>query len=634
MTRNGRYPYSGALILLVVFAVTERFQFGASVIADEATPSGKAADQLPSVKFASGHYTGPIHIPHIARFRSLPMRMMLEPEFELTPSIREVDPGHMPLFDRVLRESLDSDLQEQAALGLSILASGSLADISGSLDILKEQLQKSTDASVRHASAMAVVAAGDTTAAPLLLSLCEKEGDAFRLVAEPGLAGWKYLPAVEFWQRRLSDRFATSVSLRLACEGLTAMKDQTSLGLLQERSSGPAGSFSSRMAAARALGQLHPSEAHETGKVLATGTIAERLLAVQLFANQTKESIQQLANLCRDQNSGVAAAAWTAMYELDSNKLTEHLEYGRQHSDAVIRMTSARVMRLYPSPQRCEWLSAMLSDYHLEVRNTAREQLVAVAEENTALKEQMILAAADKLLASADDWQGIEQSLLVLGQLRSADYSDRCVVLLDHPRNEVAVSAAWLIHLYPDDAINEIVQQKIVLKDDLLNQIPVPPGTPAAESLNLQVAHLLQFAGLQRLPDLLPRMEKSFSKSEPGGIEKRSAAIWAISLVRENSNDRELVKKLESRVKDRSGMMPEQPLVRHVCVRALGIVRSVDSAGVLQEAYEVDPPEELIPHAARWALPLIGHPQPPGVPAQKSYVGGFRLNPSRSTDVK
>ena len=81
-------------------------------------------------------------------------------------------------------------------------------------------------------------------------------------------------------------------------------------------------------------------------------------------------------------------------------------------------------------------------------------------------------------------------------------------------------------------------------------------------------------------------------------------------------------------------MMPEQPLVRHLCVRALGIVGAVDSAGVLQEAYEVDPPEELIPHAARWALPLIGQPEPPNVPAQKSYLGGFRLNPSRPTDVK
>ena len=99
-----------------------------------------------------------------------------------------------------------------------------------------------------------------------------------------------------------------------------------------------------------------------------------------------------------------------------------------------------------------------LSDRHLEVRNVAREMLFLVAEEQAPLRDGIIAMASDTLVADRDDWQAIEQCLLLLGQLRASQFSDRCIPLLDHPRNEVLVTSAWLLHLFPDPAVEDAVR--------------------------------------------------------------------------------------------------------------------------------------------------------------------------------
>ncbi|MEZ6042377.1 MAG: hypothetical protein R3C20_17880 [Planctomycetaceae bacterium] len=90
--------------------------------------------------------------------------MFLEPEFT-PPKHRTVHPEHLPLFDRVLRESEDSELQEQAAVGLTTFARESLADISRSFDILRRHLTENPDAVVQLQCAMALVAADDQDSA-------------------------------------------------------------------------------------------------------------------------------------------------------------------------------------------------------------------------------------------------------------------------------------------------------------------------------------------------------------------------------------------------------------------------------------------------------------------------------------
>ncbi|MEZ6042378.1 MAG: hypothetical protein R3C20_17885 [Planctomycetaceae bacterium] len=388
--------------------------------------------------------------------------------------------------------------------------------------------------------------------------------------------------------------------------------------------------FARRLPAAKAISVLNTALLPiELAQLLGKGSVPERILAVHLLMIDKPESLQALETFCIDPNDGVAAAAWTAVYRLDSQRLVSLLETGRHHNDAVIRMTAAECMQTYESMQHCEWLNEMLGDEHLEVRNTAREQLVLIANKSQDFLASIVNAASDNLLKEESNWQGLEQSLLLLAQLHGTSYAQRCIPLVDYPRSEVAVTAAWLLHLYPDDRVNDQVLELISRKDDLVKSGEWV-GMPAGESFGLQVTHLFHFAGLQRLRSVEPRLENSFSKAEPGVVEKRAAAMWALGLLNEKSGNAGLSGKLISRARDRDGMPPEWTIVRNTCIRALGMIQADSAIDVLKESYDVESAESLIPHAARWGLIEMQAADLPEPEPYTSTVGGFRLNPAVS----
>ena len=68
------------------------------------------------------------------------MRMFLEPHLIPPLSLRELNARFVPLFDKTLREIDDDELLETAALSLARVAQEKLKDISGSTDILANDL--------------------------------------------------------------------------------------------------------------------------------------------------------------------------------------------------------------------------------------------------------------------------------------------------------------------------------------------------------------------------------------------------------------------------------------------------------------------------------------------------------------
>jgi hypothetical protein len=287
-------------------------------------------------------------------------------------------------------------------------------------------------------------------------------------------------------------------------------------------------------------------------------------------------------------------------------------------------MTAARLIRKFPTPERATWLHDQLSDRHLEVRNVAREMSVLVAQEQPTLRDPIVAMASDRIAADPENWQGIEQSLLVLGQLHGTDFSNRCIPLLEHPRSEVLVTAAWLLHLFPDAAVEPAVRQYLMRNDGMFK---APATAPAGANIGHQSAYLIQYAGLMRLKDLQPFLEPNFKKSEPGGDAKRSAAMWAIGLMRENEAVPELTKSFLERLADRTGMMPEQYSIRRMSAVALGILRSKSAASGLVEAYQLDSAEGGLPDSARWSLGMIGEPMPEPAKGFSSLISGWKLNP-------
>lgn len=588
----------------------------------QAQDAGSRSVSAPDREFSpQGPYTGPLEMPHIVRFRDLPMRMHLDPLILLPDTVLKIDERLVPLFERALQEATDLEIQEVAALSLARMAEEKLSDISRSGTALLEVLKSSKNERIRFACAYALAVGNVQVAAPELIQLVSEGSDDQRLLIEPALARWKTKSAADLWRPRLKDSDISEVSFRLAAEGLAALDDAASLEPLSELIADSSADFGMRMSAAKAVALLDPDQAFAAAGQKVDGGVQDRLLAIALLDNTKAESHARATMLCDDQADAIASAAWQQVFRRSPENLVSHLATGRIHRDAQVRMTAARVMELFPNAERALWLHQQLSDVHIEVRNVARQMLAAVAVKNPELKDQIAGMAGDTLKPDSGDWQGIEQSLVLLGQLKAIQFSPQCVPLLDYQRDEVNISAAWLIHLFPDESVRGSILDTIRKTEELIST----PGLPHGES-PLKQSFLIQYGGLVRMREIQPILETKFSKRDPGGPQVRAAAMWVLGILFEKTAAPELAARFEERIKDRASVPPESIGVRRASVMALGLMRAAASTEVVSDAYSADYTESLIPGTARWVLPLLGQPMPAEIPTIEKSIGGWRIN--------
>ncbi|MEJ7594240.1 MAG: hypothetical protein WKF77_22105 [Planctomycetaceae bacterium] len=414
----------------------------------------------------------------------------------------------------------------------------------------------------------------------------------------------------------------TTMAVSLACDGLAVLGDPQVVDQLFSVLHGKLLAYEKRRAAAKAICALTPDRAFSEAETLIGGNVLERLLGIELLSSAKPEAHASLLTLCADASDGVASAAWAALFRLNPDALNPAIPYGRSHRDATVRMTAARIMQQFPDAERSGWLHEQLSDRHLEVRNVAREMSFLVAEEQPRLRDQIVAMASDTLTANSENWQGIEQSLLLLGQLRAAQFSDRCMPLLEHPRREVLITAAWLLHLFPDPAVETAVRKQLLRNEEMLK------NAAAVEIIGEQSSYLIQYAGLMRLKDMQAFLEPNFDKSAPGGDFKRAAAMWSLGLFHENDPAPALAASYLRRLADRVSVPPEHNEVMRMSAIALGLMRAKSAIPGLLEAYQIDPVDAVIPDSARWSLGMMGEPllDPPKPYVQA--VGGWRLSPA------
>ena len=618
-TRNLILSLAANLFLFSHFALA--FQVPGET-PDRSLRAAPAAEYSPR-----GGYLGAINLPPIVRYSELPMRMQLDVSTSSSVTVTKLDPRLVPLWERMLREGTDAELVEVAALSLASVAEQGLSGIQVAEKSLQTLATSSENQRIKNAAAFALAAGDLQSSASTLIGLAEAGNDALRLRIEPALIRWKTAAALELWTARLNEPLTTNASFRLATEGLTSLNHQESLDSLLGITADPAISYAKRMAAARASAVLSVDRAYSAGEILSTGNVQDRLLALALWDTEKLEAKGKSATLCEDSSDAVASVAWQQVFRRNSELLLDHLQTGRKHRDAQVRLAAARTMRLWANPERALWLQEQLSDNHIEVRNVARSMLVLVSAEHPELREEIVTQAAMLLKPESKDWQGLEQSLLLLAQLQATQFSQAAFALLGHAKDEVVVTAAWLIQLFPDEAIYDQVRAEIEQCEAKYTQAGVKYNSIAVREMML-----FQYAGLVRMKELQTLMESQFSKSATGTPEKRASALWALAVIHEKTAEVELVKKYEERIRDRNSLLPEYLPVRYSSVMALGLLRSASSVPVIREAFEIDPRDSGIPDAARWTLSLLGEPMPPEPEPYLSGVGGWRITPVDSAE--
>ncbi len=574
----------------------------------------------------TGAWPGPIVVPDRPEPDNLLMRMYHDPELPRAVLWEYLDERILRMSERSLRDGPDLEVREVAALQLVRIAREKYADISDAFDTLRQQMESSPSPRVRRACAMALAEGNCRDAAVDLIEIARNSSDPERRVIESALARWKAPAAADFWRARLPGTLETTRSVQLACEGLAAIHDVTAVAVMRGMPGDASLTFGKRMAAAQALSRIDGAAAEEIAQPLSGGTMTDRLLAVALLDQSSPSALSLLEKLADDPADGVASAAWLVLLRQDPARLQSRLEAGVRHRDAVIRETAARVVRQFPDEPRLMLLQTLMSDGHVDVRNVARMMAERVAVEQPALAAVVERNAAATLVPDSPDGFGIEQSLYLLGQLRADRYSPQCVPLLIHPRREVTVAAAWLIHLFPDPDIRDAVVEHVRFLEARLHD-PLPEQADPPQ----RMAFLVQYLGLLRIPDVEDVYRQQFSKGAPGGADKRAACLWALALLHERDPDPTLVAQYESRVKDRDGLMPESVPVRRVSVLCLGLLRGTSGIATVKEAFATDPLTTSIPVTAQWVLPLLGEPMPPHRPQERQLFGGWRLVPSRDS---
>ncbi len=93
----------------------------------QAVTEGRSPAAGPNPNFSPhGPYAGPLTLPHIVRYRELPMRMHLEPLILPPDNVNLIDERMVPLFLRVVNESRDLEVKEVSALSLARAADENL----------------------------------------------------------------------------------------------------------------------------------------------------------------------------------------------------------------------------------------------------------------------------------------------------------------------------------------------------------------------------------------------------------------------------------------------------------------------------------------------------------------------------
>lgn len=562
-------------------------------------------------------YQGEISFPGIVRFGDLPRRMYLEPELSLPEPERFLEDSMVTFLERMLRSAPDDELLVEAIRSLQRVQVEKLADVSHIESDLRKYLAENDNPLVRQVCASTLAAIGNPNSAAAIAELCIPRYESLCLDLEPDFVRWGGDTLKVTWHDRINRHRAFSSPLvQLACSGLADLMDSTAVPALIVLLDDATVPFPSRQAAALALGRIDTTQAADIARKFLDQAAVDRLLACALLEHADSDTaFQLLSKLCDDESNAVASRSWQILSELNPSMLVDRLDRGVVHPDANVRLAAIEVLRRLPTVSGCEMLQAVTADTHIGVRNVARNTLRAHAVANEGLKTGILKNAGASVLDENSTWQQLEQSLVLLAELRHRQWQDQCIRLLEHSRPEVYVTAAWLLHMMPStesaDAINAITTARY--------------AAIANASDALQLTFLFQHAGFVKATALDSLCRKQFAKG--GNPEMRGAGLWALGRIYAGQPDPDLVGKLLERIFDDNMTDPEDFLVRRLSILALVWMEARSMTPELQRARETYGESTLLGEAVRWALPELGGDILPPLQAPPQAIRNFPLSP-------
>ncbi len=554
-------------------------------------------------------------------FDDLDTLLDLDPYLPIPPIRRLFPPDVVPVWKAALRAP-DVDLRRRAAETIAQAASLGMPGLEPTVpDLLQLAASQQEPILVRIAAGRALAELDIRSASETLTQVLREAGmDRASFLIEP-LAQWGSHTAGRWWIELASQPKSVEYQKVLAIQGLGRLRWKEALPMLQEQLIDRQQPAAVRLAAARALGRIDPAEATQLASRW-TGDSAtarlERLRAAELLQEASgSEALAQLERLATDDDPVIANRALDRLYELDLEKVAQLAPRLLDAADSSVRRWAVRAIGHFPATEHVELLARHLADPHPELRARTRDILLAFAEQ-PPLRES-VLAVAQQAL-DQEDWRPIEQAARIVGKLRHRPSAARLAALIEMPRLEASVSAAWALRrLEVPEVLPEVLERATRLSE---------AGMQRANTVDLDplLSQVFQIFGVMQYRPAEPLLKRFLPKNSMSP-EARAAAIWALGRFYANDPNPNLVATLVERLADVNSQPPDHDRVRQMCAVSLGRMRAESALPTLRQFYEREGSNMPTGLACGWAIEQITGEryQPPSQLAL--YLQGWFLVP-------
>jgi len=528
---------------------------------------------------------------------------------------------------RVWSEGLrhpDSHLRREVADSIRKAHRGGMPGLVDLRDDLRAVLETAGEHPVtRTAAAAALVELDSRELADFLADQAPLGPLPLRFVVEPALAKWDHLRSREVWLGRLRGGEANPELLRIAAESLAQVGEQAAVEPLKKVLFSTHQGADYRLTAARALAVLNPPESLQWSRQLFAAPDSDlslnAQLAVELLAGASSpEAIESLDQFVRFPAPTVVGVAMRRLLDLDPARLLARAAETVNDRDANIREITLIALADDPTPQSVKLLARGLLDPVPDLRRRARRALLGHAADQKL--RQAVIARCQQVMR-IDSWRGLEQATIVLTELDQRQIKDRLVELVDHPRAEVQIAAAWAIkHLFEPDDVERL--------HDMARRVTAEIDTSqAALSRSFVQAHLMEALGVLKHRPAVEDLFRLVPKTSPYLVQSRAAAIWSLGFLLNPQKDAGLIRSLEARLADANSIPMEHAEVRAASAISLGRIGDPASLGELRTWYQTEGPNRDVGRSSGWAVMQMTGEQLPEAQPYRQPIRNWLLEP-------
>jgi len=526
--------------------------------------------------------------------------------WEVQPDFGDI--WHRPAIDRTILFDVESLASEQVLERVRVAQmicrehdNSNFKDRARALELLVERLKSNAEPlQAQRAMISAATLLSDGSHAAQLWELAQADS-LLRSTVEKALIKWKSPVALGAWRSRIQDRLAKPADIAMALEGLASAGNSEDTAILKEVLCGNRTTLANRYLAASALGTLNREGLNELAQLVLESDVEQRhLLAAHLLKQHTGDpTLAQLKIVFSDGSDVAQLISAQALVEHFPVPARELAPQWIDHTDSSVRRLALESLHKLSDEASLRLQAKLWSDRNVVVRRLAGSQLVQKAAQG----QRTLVDECVTENLNAETWTGIEQAIIVSVNLQDRSRCSRLVELLEHPRPEVNMHAAWaLMELVQDPAIMVNIEKHVAKMTAHLSEFGTSPPITNADMIRLSFLH--EVFGRNLHEPATEMLQKYIPKNNfKLGIVSRASAIWALGQLNKDKDNATLRKSLCERIADVPPVQPEDYLVRFVCVLALGEMGFADSIDTIQEFREGLPAP--LGYACNWALEQI-----------------------------